>query len=69
MRLFHDALQDLYAERKAHPRDDLMSAMIGAEDAGLLTRDELIATVMQILHAGHGSTIDVMGSGLHAKSL
>lgn len=66
VRLFHDALQDLHAARKARPRDDLMSAMIGAEDAGLLTHDELIATVMQILHAGHGSTIDVMGSGLHA---
>jgi cytochrome P450 len=66
VRLFHDALQDLYAERKARPRDDLMSAMIGTEGAGLLVRDELIATIMQILHAGHGSTIDVMGSGLHA---
>jgi cytochrome P450 len=66
VRLFHDALQDLYAARKARPRDDLISAMIGAEDAGLLSHDELIATVMQILHAGHGSTIDVMGSGLHA---
>lgn len=64
--LFHDALQDLHAARKAQPRDDLMSAMIGAEDAGLLSHDELIATIMQILHAGHGSTIDVMGSGLHA---
>lgn len=65
-RLFHDLLQDLYQRRKAAPRDDLISAMIGAEEAGLLTHDELIATVMQILHAGHGSTIDVMGSGLHA---
>lgn len=64
--LFHDGLQDLHADRKARPRDDLMTAMIGAEDAGLLTHDELIATVMQILHAGHGSTIDAMGSGLHA---
>ncbi|WP_372801897.1 cytochrome P450 [Paracoccus seriniphilus] len=65
-RLFHDLLQDLYQRRKAAPRDDLISAMIGAEEAGLLPHDELIATVMQILHAGHGSTIDVMGSGLHA---
>lgn len=65
-RLFHDLLQDLYQRRKVAPRDDLISAMIGAEVAGLLTHDELIATVMQILHAGHGSTIDVMGSGLHA---
>ncbi|MDB6178926.1 cytochrome P450 [Paracoccus sp. Z330] len=65
-RLFHDLLQDLYQRRKATPQDDLTSALIGTETAGLLTHDELIATVMQILHAGHGSTIDVMASGLHA---
>lgn len=65
-RLFADLLEDLYAARRAAPRDDLMSAMIGAEAEGLLTHDELIATIMQILHAGHGSTIDVIGSGLNA---
>lgn len=65
-RLFAALLEDLHAERAARPRDDLMSVMIGAERAGLLSHDELIATIMQILHAGHGSTIDVMGSGLHA---
>ncbi|WP_295047956.1 cytochrome P450 [uncultured Paracoccus sp.] len=66
VRLFHDALHDLYRDRKARPRDDLMTAMIGASEAGLLSHDELIATIMQLLHAGHGSTIDAMGSGLHA---
>lgn len=65
-RLFHDLLETLYAERRAQPRDDLISVMIGAETDGLLSHDELIATIMQILHAGHGSTIDVTGSGLHA---
>ncbi len=65
-RLFAQVLEDLHAARRARPQSDLMSAMIEAEQAGLLTHDELIATIMQILHAGHGSTIDVMGSGLHA---
>lgn len=65
-RLFAEVLETLYADRRRQPRDDLMSAMIGAEAEGLLTHDELIATIMQILHAGHGSTIDVMGSGLAA---
>jgi cytochrome P450 len=65
-RLFAELLEDLHAARSIAPRDDLMSAMIQAESAGLMTHDELIATIMQILHAGHGSTIDVMGSGLHA---
>jgi cytochrome P450 len=35
-------------------------------DAGRLSEDELIATAMLILMAGHGSTIDVLGSGMHA---
>ena len=65
-RLFHDLLEQLYADRRASPRDDLISVMISAEADGLMTHDELIATIMQILHAGHGSTIDVLGSGLHA---
>jgi len=65
-RLFAELLEELHAARSIAPRDDLMSAMIEAETAGLMTHDELIATIMQILHAGHGSTIDVMGSGLHA---
>lgn len=65
-RLFAELLEDLHAARSAAPRDDLMSQMIQAETAGLMTHDEVIATIMQILHAGHGSTIDVMGSGLHA---
>ncbi|KJZ31389.1 cytochrome P450 [Paracoccus sp. S4493] len=65
-RLFAALLEDLHAERAARPRDDLMSAMIEAERAGLMTHDELIATIMQILHAGHGSTIDVLGSGMVA---
>lgn len=66
VRDFHDYLVDLRAERLARPRDDLMTALIGAEARGELRDHELIATVMQILHAGHGSTIDVLGSGLHA---
>ncbi|WP_410216737.1 cytochrome P450 [Paracoccus sp. (in: a-proteobacteria)] len=65
-RLFAALLEELYQQRRQQPQADLMSAIIEAETAGLLTHDEVIATIMQILHAGHGSTIDVMGSGLHA---
>lgn len=65
-REFHDYLADLRADRMARPRVDLMTALIAAETEGKLRGDELIATVMQILHAGHGSTIDIIGSGLHA---
>ena len=58
-------LEALVAERRARPRDDLVSRMIEAERSGAYREDELVATAMLILMAGHGSTIDVMGSGLH----
>ncbi|MEP4030928.1 cytochrome P450 [Roseibium polysiphoniae] len=63
---FFHYLQGLKAERLKAPKDDLMSAMIVAEQAGLMNEDEFFSTAMLILMAGHGSTIDVLGSGLHA---
>ncbi|WP_417684232.1 cytochrome P450 [Roseibium sp.] len=63
---FYHYLQDLKARREKTPEDDLMSAMIASEQAGLMNEDEFFSTAMLILMAGHGSTIDVLGSGLHA---
>ncbi|TRW97527.1 cytochrome P450 [Paracoccus sp. M683] len=64
-REFHDFLVDLRAERRKRPQDDLISHMIADEAAGQYQGDEFISTCMLILMAGHGSTIDVLGSGLH----
>lgn len=63
---FYHYLQGLKAKRLAHPQDDLLSLMIEAEKAGDMNEDEFFSTAMLILMAGHGSTIDVLGSGLHA---
>lgn len=63
---FYRYLLDLKAKREAEPRDDLLSMMIEAERQGHMNHDELFSTAMLILMAGHGSTIDVLGSGLHA---
>lgn len=63
---FYHYLLDLKAARAAAPRDDLLSLMVEAERTGQMSHDELISTAMLILMAGHGSTIDVLGSGLHA---
>ncbi|MDO5648600.1 cytochrome P450 [Paracoccus sp. (in: a-proteobacteria)] len=65
-RLFHDLLIALERDRRAAPRDDLMTAIIAVQDSGGISHDELIATIMQILHAGHGSTTDALGSGMAA---
>ena len=63
---FHDYLQALAAQRRRIPRDDLITRLAAAEDAGALSHDEFISTAMLVLMAGHGSSIDVMASGLAA---
>jgi cytochrome P450 len=59
-------LVDLISQRRQQPKEDLVSTLIAAEKAGDIDETELISTCMLILMAGHGSTIDVMGSGMHA---
>jgi cytochrome P450 len=63
---FHDYLILLKNERHHGPQDDMISRMIAQETEGLFHKDELISTCMLILMAGHGSTIDVIGTGLHS---
>jgi len=63
---FYHYLLDLVARREKKPKEDLVSTLIAARNAGELNETELISTCMLILMAGHGSTIDVLGSGMHA---
>lgn len=62
---FYHYLQALIAERQQTPRSDLVSALISERDQGAMSETELISTCMLILMAGHGSTIDVLGSGMY----
>ena len=59
-------LRDLKADRLRAPKEDIVSRLVQAEQSGEMTEDEFISTAMLILMAGHGSTIDVLGSGMHA---
>jgi len=53
--------------RRANPQDDLVSALIHAEDAGgKLCADELLAMVFLLLVAGHETTVNLIGSGMLA---
>ncbi len=63
---FYHYLIRLADERRRRSQDDLISRLLVLWDAGDLTEDEYISTCMLILMAGHGSTIDVLGSGLLA---
>ena len=58
---------DLVADRRAHPRDDLLTKLIEAEDKGdQLTEHELISTVILLFAAGFETTTHLVGNGLHA---
>ena len=60
-------LKGYVAERRREPRDDLLSTLIAAEEAGeKLTEDELIATCILILNAGHEATVHAIGNGVKA---
>jgi cytochrome P450 len=57
-------LRDLIARRRRQPREDLLSALIQAEEGGgRLTEAELYATVALLLLAGHETTINLIGNG------
>ena len=63
---FYFYLSDLIADRRNKPQEDLISSFVAARDAGEMSEAELISTCMLLITAGHGSTIDVLGSGMHA---
>ncbi len=64
---FADYLRNLAAERRANPKDDLITALVQVEEAGeRLTMDELISTCVLLLNAGHEATVNVIGNGLWA---
>jgi cytochrome P450 len=50
-------VENLIADRRAAPKDDLISALIEAEEAGdRLSQDELLAMVSNLIFAGHDTT-------------
>jgi cytochrome P450 len=58
---------DLVPKRKGDPRDDLISAMLAAEEAGdFLSHGELLAMLLLLLVAGHETTVNLIGNGLLA---
>lgn len=52
-------------QRRTAPRDDLISALIAAEEDGeKLSRDELITTCILLLNAGHEATVHTLGNAV-----
>ena len=61
---FSAYLRALARERRARPKEDLISAMTAVVDEGdRLTEDELVGTCALLLNAGHEATVNVTGNG------
>ena len=63
-RALAEYFRELIAGRRAAPREDMLSALIAAEEAGdKLDEDELLATCILLLVAGHETTVNLIGNG------
>jgi cytochrome P450 len=61
---FSGYLRALAGQRRADPRDDLISALARVMDEGeRLTEDELVGTCVLLLNAGHEATVNATGNG------
>ena len=61
---FRTYFGELAEQRRRAPQDDLLSALVAAEDDGdRLSHDELMSTAMLLLIAGHETTVNLIGNG------
>jgi cytochrome P450 len=59
--------RDLMAQRRAEPREDLITGLCQARtEDGVLTDDEIVATIVLLLNAGHEATVNTVGNGMAA---
>jgi cytochrome P450 len=64
---FRDYVHELIGERRASPRDDMVTALVEARvDGGRLSEDEIVSTVIVLLNAGHEATVNTLGNGMLA---
>jgi cytochrome P450 len=64
---FMEYFRVLIARRRTAPRDDLLQALLTARERDdALTEDELLANLVLLLAAGHGTTTHLIGNGLLA---
>lgn len=63
---FYEYICSICADRTINKQDDLISHFIEIRAAGQFSEEEFASTCMLILMAGHGSTLDVLGSGMHS---
>jgi cytochrome P450 len=64
---FQEYVRALIRERRAQPRDDMVSALVEARvDGERLSDDEIVSTVIVLLNAGHEASVNTLGNGMLA---
>ena len=64
---FVDYLKELFEERRANPRDDMISRMaLAMEGDDRLTDEEMLATAFLLYGAGHATTVNLIGNAVVA---
>jgi cytochrome P450 len=65
MGAFVGYLTDFFAQRRAAPTDDLVSALLAARDeSDALTEQEVFGTVVLLIVAGHETTVGLIGNAV-----
>jgi hypothetical protein len=58
---------DLVAQRRAHPQEDLITALAQVEaDGDVLSPQEMLGTLLILVVAGHETTVNLIGNGMLA---
>jgi cytochrome P450 len=62
---FIEYFRGLVADHRAHPREDLLTALSAPDSPGaIVDEDELFANCMFLLAAGHETTMNLIGNGM-----
>lgn len=60
-------VRDMVAERRRHPGNDMVSDLVAAQDGpARLSEDEVVASAILLLNAGHEASVNAFGNGLAA---
>jgi cytochrome P450 len=64
---FTEYMRGLAQERRARPQEDLVSHLAAAQDGELqLSNDEVVASAILLLNAGHEASVNAFGNGIVA---
>lgn len=64
---FMEYFREIVAQHRKAPKDDLVDALLSAEDQGsMLTEDELLVNCVGLFAGGHETTMNAIGNGMLA---